>query len=89
MASALRTSLCQTLRKRDAPEAARCAALQGAELLVYPTAIGNVDSCVQPTGHWQEAWEISQRAHAKTGSALLRLIKVPLSFTFVRPYFTR
>jgi predicted amidohydrolase len=44
MASALRTSLCQTLRKRDAPEAARCAALQGAELLVYPTAIGNVDS---------------------------------------------
>jgi agmatine deiminase len=50
------------------PEAARCATLQGAELLVYPTAIGNVDSCGQPTGHWQEAWEISQRAHAIANS---------------------
>ena len=50
------------------PEAARCASLQGAELLVYPTAIGNVDGCGQPTGHWQEAWEISQRAHAIANS---------------------
>jgi N-carbamoylputrescine amidase len=41
------------------PEAARCMALQGAEALLYPTAIGsepgypNIDSC----GHWQRAMQ--------------------------------
>jgi N-carbamoylputrescine amidase len=41
------------------PEAARCMALQGAEVLLYPTAIGsepgypNIDSC----GHWQRAMQ--------------------------------
>jgi agmatine deiminase len=45
------------------PEAARVAALNGAELLVYPTAIGNVDGVGQPEGNWREAWETVQRAH--------------------------
>lgn len=41
------------------PEAARCMALQGAEALLYPTAIGSepgypdIDSC----GHWQRAMQ--------------------------------
>ncbi len=41
------------------PEAARCMALQGAEVLLYPTAIGSepgypeIDSC----GHWQRAMQ--------------------------------
>lgn len=46
------------------PEAARIAALSGAELLVYPTAIGNVDQCGQPEGNWHDAWETVQRGHA-------------------------
>ncbi len=45
------------------PEAARVAALNGAELLVYPTAIGNVDGVGQPEGNWRDAWETIQRAH--------------------------
>ncbi len=47
------------------PEAARLTALAGAELLVYPTAIG-WESDVRP--EWEaaehDAWEIAQRAHA-------------------------
>src|SRR5258707_100102 len=37
------------------PEAARLAALAGAELIVYPTAIGDIDETVEPniTGNWQ------------------------------------
>lgn len=46
------------------PEAARVAALKGAELLIYPTAIGNVDQCGQPEGNWHDAWETIQRSHA-------------------------
>lgn len=46
------------------PEAARCVALDGAEIIFYPTAIGN--PCTEPPaeGDWQEAWEIIQRSHA-------------------------
>ena len=47
------------------PEAARLTALAGAQLLVYPTAIG-WESGVRP--EWEaaehDAWETSQRAHA-------------------------
>lgn len=44
------------------PEAARCMALQGAELLLYPTAIGSEpqDSTVDSKEHWQ----ICMRGHA-------------------------
>ncbi|MFA5331237.1 MAG: agmatine deiminase family protein [Methanoregula sp.] len=50
------------------PEAARCVALEGADLIIYPTAIGN--SCTDPPGEgdWQEAWELIQRSHAIANS---------------------
>jgi N-carbamoylputrescine amidase len=47
------------------PEAARLTALQGAEILFYPTAIGWADGQDEATNRAQvEAWELSQRAHA-------------------------
>ena len=50
------------------PEAARCVALDGAEIIIYPTAIGN--PCTEPPGEgdWQEAWELIQRSHAIANS---------------------
>ena len=50
------------------PEAARCVALEGAEIIFYPTAIGN--PCTEPPaeGDWQEAWELIQRSHAIANS---------------------
>jgi len=49
------------------PEAARLMALAGAEILIYPTAIGwdNKDNETDKERQLQ-AWEISQRAHAVT-----------------------
>ena len=47
------------------PEAARLTALQGAELLVYPTAIGWLPSEKATVGREQfEAWQTVQRSHA-------------------------
>ncbi len=47
------------------PEAARSAALAGAEFLVYPTAIGWHPREKQECGRGQvDAWRIAQRAHA-------------------------
>lgn len=47
------------------PEGARLMALAGAELLLYPTAIGWVDEDPQDEQQRQrQAWIISQRAHA-------------------------
>jgi N-carbamoylputrescine amidase len=47
------------------PEGARLTALQGAEILFYPTAIGWHPSEKAVYGHSQhEAWEIMQRSHA-------------------------
>ncbi|MEY3052844.1 MAG: hypothetical protein RLY31_2629 [Bacteroidota bacterium] len=47
------------------PEAARLMALRGADLLIYPTAIGweSTDAPAEKARQ-QAAWEISQRAHA-------------------------
>lgn len=47
------------------PEAARLMAMQGADLLIYPTAIGweSTDS-TEEKKRQQDAWVISQRAHA-------------------------
>ncbi|MEM7054359.1 MAG: carbon-nitrogen hydrolase [Pseudomonadota bacterium] len=47
------------------PEAARLMALAGAELLIYPTAIGfdPADNEVEQQ-HQRDAWQIVQRAHA-------------------------
>jgi N-carbamoylputrescine amidase len=47
------------------PEAARSMALAGAEILVYPTAIGWMDSERELLGETQlDAWRTVQRAHA-------------------------
>lgn len=46
------------------PEAARAMALQGVDLVFYPTAIGTVDGIPQTEGNWQTAWETVQRGHA-------------------------
>jgi N-carbamoylputrescine amidase len=47
------------------PEAARLTALQGAEVLVYPTAIGWHVEEKDALGEAQhDAWELAQRAHA-------------------------
>ena len=46
------------------PEAARSAALAGAQIIFYPTAIGTVKGVEQAEGNWQEAWENVMRGHA-------------------------
>ncbi len=48
------------------PEAARIAALQGAEMIFYPTAIGVIDDQVEEniTGDWQGMWTNAQLGHA-------------------------
>jgi agmatine deiminase len=47
------------------PEAARIAALKGAEIIFYPTAIGWIKGMEEPAeGDWREAWETVQRGHA-------------------------
>ena len=47
------------------PEAARLTALQGAEVLLYPTAIGWHPAEIEEHGASQrEAWELMQRSHA-------------------------
>jgi len=47
------------------PEGARLTALAGAEILVYPTAIGWLDGETADVNEAQrDAWETSQRAHA-------------------------
>jgi predicted amidohydrolase len=48
------------------PEAARIATLQGAELIVYPTAIGVIDSSVEEniTGDWEQMWRNVMLGHA-------------------------
>jgi agmatine deiminase len=47
------------------PEAARIAALKGAEIIFYPTAIGWMKGMEEPAeGDWRDAWETVQRAHA-------------------------
>lgn len=46
------------------PEAARICALQGAEIVLYPTAIGTVKGISQAEGDWHRAWENVMRGHA-------------------------
>jgi predicted amidohydrolase len=46
------------------PEAARAVALQGAEIIFYPTAIGTAKGIRQKEGNWQQAWEGVMRGHA-------------------------
>jgi agmatine deiminase len=47
------------------PEAARIAALKGADIIFYPTAIGWIKGEEEPSeGNWRDAWETVQRGHA-------------------------
>jgi predicted amidohydrolase len=46
------------------PEAARCCALAGAELILYPTAIGHVADHDPKEGDWHRPWEDVMRGHA-------------------------
>jgi len=47
------------------PEAARSLALDGAEIIFYPTAIGRIEGMEDPAeGDWRDAWETVQRGHA-------------------------
>jgi agmatine deiminase len=50
------------------PEAARACALKGAELLFYPTAIGEVAGQRPREGDWRDSWVTIQRAHAIANS---------------------
>lgn len=56
------------------PEAARSNALLGAEIIFYPTAIGNVDDVPQQEGNWQEAWENVQRGHAIANATIVAAV---------------
>lgn len=55
------------------PEAARMAALQGAEMLFYPTAIGLVDAEVEEniTGDWEQMWRNAQLGHAASNNVFV------------------
>lgn len=53
------------------PEAARAVKLMGADMLLYPTAIGTVRGVAQTEGNWQEAWEGVQRGHAISNSLVV------------------
>ena len=51
------------------PEAARVAALGGAQIIFYPTAIGWIKGEEDPAeGDWHDAWETVQRGHAIANS---------------------
>ena len=51
------------------PEVARLAALAGAEIIFYPTAIGWIRGQEEPEeGDWHDAWETVQRGHAIANS---------------------
>jgi len=50
------------------PEAARSVALEGAEIIFYPTAIGHPGPDEPDEGNWHDAWELIQRSHAIANS---------------------
>jgi predicted amidohydrolase len=58
------------------PEAARLAALQGAEVLVYPTAIGLIDEAVEEniTGDWEQMWRNAQVGHAAVNNVFVAAV---------------
>lgn len=58
------------------PEAARIAALQGAEVLLYPTAIGVIDERVEEniTGDWEGMWRSAQVGHAAVNNVYVAAI---------------
>ncbi len=56
------------------PELARIAALQGAEIIVYPSAIGDFLDEVPEEGEWQTKWETIQVSHAIANNVFVAAI---------------
>ncbi len=58
------------------PEAARMATLAGAEVIVYPTAIGVIDSHVEEniTGDWEGMWRAAQVGHAAVNNVFVAAV---------------
>jgi predicted amidohydrolase len=58
------------------PEAARMATLAGAQLIVYPTAIGVIDDAVETniTGDWQQMWRSAQVGHAAVNNVYVAAV---------------
>jgi agmatine deiminase len=50
------------------PEAARAVKLAGADIIFYPTAIGNIVGVQEKEGDWHDAWETVMRGHAIANS---------------------
>lgn len=50
------------------PEAARAVKLAGADIVFYPTAIGNILNVKEEEGDWHETWETVMRGHAIANS---------------------
>ncbi|OQA56906.1 MAG: C-N hydrolase family amidase [Euryarchaeota archaeon ADurb.Bin294] len=50
------------------PEAAREVALNGADIIFYPTAIGHIKGEIPAEGDWKESWKVIQRSHAIANS---------------------
>ena len=50
------------------PEAARTVKMLGADIVFYPTAIGNIVDVKEHEGDWHDAWETSMRGHAIANS---------------------
>ena len=50
------------------PEAARAVKLAGADIIFYPTAIGNVKGVKETEGDWHDTWETIMRSHAIANS---------------------
>jgi agmatine deiminase len=50
------------------PEAARMTTLAGADIIFYPTAIGNIIGDKSFEGDWHDAWETVMRGHAIANS---------------------
>ena len=55
------------------PEAARAARLAGAQIIFYPTALGDIVG-YEPKGDWHDAWETAQRAHAIANSVYIAAV---------------
>jgi N-carbamoylputrescine amidase len=58
------------------PEAARIASLGGAEIIVYPTAIGVIDEAVEAniTGDWEQMWRTAQLGHAAVNNVFVAAV---------------
>jgi predicted amidohydrolase len=56
------------------PEAARCCALLGADIIFYPTAIGTIKGIQQTEGNWHRAWEDVMRGHAIANSLVVAAV---------------